>query len=503
MNDISLQNYADLGIGQGIAGNFNPADVQELYKAMSAGALTGRDTTNSLVASGAPLKVESLENTLKILTNTPKHTPLFYRIGKKPATNTIEEYNQLVSYGEMDGGFTLEGELPEAADSVYRRKAQFIKYLGVVGGVTHPMQLVNTGSGISNMIAQETKNKVELMTKMIEGYLPFADSRIVPEHFNGFFAQHFIDGGFSTLDAYQDSEVVIDMRGSVLTDTAVENASLGVVNNYGLADMLISSPRTFSNYVTRYHSKKLINPVPQQVRDGVFGQRVKEIITQNGDVEIMQSNFFRFSTAKTTATLATSQKAPAAPVADGVTPAATANDALNRFTDFTGDYYYAVTARNRYGESALTPLTAAALLTVAAGKSVDLKFTAGNGVAEPATGFCIYKSEKNPVGTVAQTTFYKVFEVSTTDLATGYDGGAAGIIRDRNRFLPNTDQAMLVEWDADQVLAWKQLAPMMKMNLAITAPIQRFMVLCYGTPILYATKKMVRFINIGNAITGN
>ena len=130
MNDISLQNYADLGIGQGVAGNFNPSDLQALYKAMSAGQITGRETADSLVASGASLKVESLENTLKILVNTPKHTPLFYRIGKKPATNTIEEYNQLISYGEMDGGFTLEGELPEAADSVYRRKAQFIKYLG-------------------------------------------------------------------------------------------------------------------------------------------------------------------------------------------------------------------------------------------------------------------------------------------------------------------------------------------------------------------------------------
>lgn len=502
MDNISLQNYADLGIGQGVAGNFNPADVQELYKAMSAGQITGRETADSLVASGAPLKVESLENTLKILVNTPRHTPLFYRIGKKPATNTVEEYNQLVSYGEMDGGFTLEGELPEAADSVYRRKAQFIKYLGVVGGVTHPMQLVNTGSGIANMIAQETKNKVELMTKMIEGYLPFADSRIVPEHFNGFFAQHFLEGGYSTLDMYQNSEVVVDMRGSVLTDTAVENASLGVVNNYGLADMLISSPRTFSNYVTKYHSKKLINPVPQQVKDGIFGQRVKEIITQNGDVEIMQSNFFRFSTEKTLATLATSQKAPAVPVADGVAPVAAEDDALNRFTDFTGDYYYAVTARNRYGESALCSLNAA-LFTVAAGKSVDLKFTAGNGVAEPATGFCIYRSEKNPVGTAAQTKFYKIFEVSATELAAGYDGGLQGLVRDRNRFLPNTDQAMLVEWDADQVLAWKQLAPMMKMNLAIVAPIQRFMVLCYGTPILYAPKKMVRFINIGSSISDN
>lgn len=503
MNNISLQDYASLGLGQAFGGDYSQQDVAALYKAMSAGQITGRETNNSDTASGAALKVESLENTLKVLTNTPKHTPFFYRIAKKPATNTVEEYNQLVSYGNFDGGFTLEGELPESSDSIYRRKSQLVKYLGVVGGVTHPMQLVNTNSGVANMIAQETKNKVELMTKMIEGYLPFADSRIVPEHFNGFFAQHMIDGGYATNANYFDSEIVVDLRGSVLTDTAVENGSLAVINNYGIANMLISSPRTFSNYVTKYHSKKLIMPVAEQIKDGIFGQRVKEIVTQNSDVETMQSNFFKFSIPKTTATGASSAKAPAAPVADVSAPAAAIDDATNKFTGFTGDYYYGVTAKNRYGESALTPLTASALLSIAAGKGVDLKFTAGNGVAEAATGFCIYRSEKNPTSTLAGTTLYKLFEVSAVELAQGYNGAGPGLVRDLNQWLPNTDQAMLVEWDADQVLAWKQLAPMMKMNLAITAPIQKFMVLCYGTPMLYAPRKMIRFINIGSEITGN
>lgn len=501
MDQITLQNYSDLGIGQQFAGDYNHQDVGALMKALSAGAITGRETADSLSASGAPLKVESLENTLKILTNTQRHTPFFAKIGKKPATNTVEEYNQLVSYGSLEGGFTLEGELPEGADSIYRRKANHIKYLGVVGGVTHPMQLVNTGSGVANMIAQETKNKVELMTKLIEGYLPFASSKIVPEHFDGFMAQHE-SGSELTLGGYYDSPLVIDMRGSVLTDTAVENASQTIIDNFGYGDIIISSPKTFSNFVTKYHANKLVNPVPQQVKDGLFGQRVKEIITQNTDVEIMQSNFFKFSTGKLTTQLATSSKAPAAPTKDGVTPIAAVDDTSNKFTGFTGDYFYAVSAKNRYGESALTALSNS-LVTVAAGKSIDMKFIAGVGAAEPATGFCIYRSEKNPTGTITDTVLYKIFEVSTTELTAGFDGGTAGIIRDRNRYIPNTDQAMMVEWDMDQVLAWKQLAPMMKMNLAITAPIQRFMVLCYGTPMLYAPRKMVRFINIGKTIVSD
>ena len=500
-NGISLSDYADMARGAGAGGHYSQQDVEMLLKAMEAGAVTGRDVTDSTTASGAPLKVESLENTLKILTNTKKHTPLFFRIGKKPATNTVEEFNQLVSYGGLEGGSLLEGELPENSDSVYVRKAAIVKYYGVVGGVTHPMQLVQTGSGVANMMAQETKNKVELLTKILEGKLPFADSRKIATDFNGFFAQHEIGTGYSTLDQYQDSEVVVDCRGSVLTDTMVEQASLGVVNNYGIADMLISCPRVFSRFVTRYHNKKLIMPVTEQVKDGIFGQRMSTIVTQNGDVEIMQSNFFRNGVAKTTSSTATSAKAPAAPVADLSTPAAAETDALNRFANFTGDYFYAVSAKNRFGESAITPLGTSAV-SVASGKSVDLKFTAGSG-SYAAECFCIYRSKKDPVGTYAQTEYFKLFEVSATELATGYDGASAGLVRDRNRFLPDTDQAFLVEWDSDQVLAWKQLAPMMKMDLAIIAPVMRFMVLCYGTPILYAPKKFVRFINIGDTISGS
>ena len=89
-----------------------------------------------------------------------------------------------------------------------------------------------------------------------------------------------------------------------------------------------------------------------------------------------------------------------------------------------------------------------------------------------------------------------MFEVSLDDVTRGYDGGAAGAIRDNNRWLPNCDQAMLVQFD-NEVIEFAQLAPLMKMDLALLSPAYRFMILLYGTPFLYAPKKMVRLINIG------
>ena len=68
-----------------------------------------------------------------------------------------------------------------------------------------------------------------------------------------------------------------------------------------------------------------------------------------------------------------------------------------------------------------------------------------------------------------------------------------------NRFLPDTDQSMLAQFD-NEVVEFAQLAPLMKMDLAVLSPAFRFMVLLYGTPFLYAPKKMVRFINIGKFV---
>lgn len=491
----NLAEFLNSDYNGGVAGQYSPADVEMLLKAMTAESITGRETTDSLVASGAPLKVESLESTMKVLTAQPKHYPLFARVSKKPAVNTVEEYNQLVSFGNFDGGFTMEGELPEEADSIYRRKAQLVKFFGVLGGVSHPMQLVNTGSGVANMIAQETKNKASLVMQMQEQYLPFADSRIVPEHYNGIFAQHEVESGYNNYDEYMNSEHVIDLGGNALTDTAVEQAVRTTIDNFGSGDLLISTPGTFSNYVTRYHDKKMIFPIPQQVRDGVFGQRVNEIITQNGGVEILQSNFFRNTMAlngKTKLSAYTSSKAPAAP---STVTATAVSDSLSKIrTSEVGDYYYAVSAKNRYGESALTLV--ASMTTLTAGQAVDLTITPGTGTYA-ATGFVVYKTKVNPAND--SVAFHKLFEVPASAVTNGYDGSTTKV-RDRFRFMPSTDQAWLPEWDGDQVFAFKQLAPLMKMNLAITAPISRFMILMYGTPILYAPRKTVRFINIGREI---
>ena len=67
---------------------------------------------------------------------------------------------------------------------------------------------------------------------------------------------------------------------------------------------------------------------------------------------------------------------------------------------------------------------------------------------------------------------------------------------EKNRSIAGCEESFLID-SSEDVWSFKQLAPLMKMDLAVLSPATRFMLLLYGTPILYAPKKMVTFKNIG------
>lgn len=464
--------------------------LQQLNKALEAQQITGTQTLDSRDSSGAPLKVESLDGTLKNVTYRRKDIKLWQAIPKNKAYNTVEEFNQIESYGDDRGGFYQEGELPGEEDTTYVRRSELVKYLGVTRSVTHPMQLVNTMIG--NAVNKEAENGTLWLLRKINRSLAYGNSEIVPEEFNGLYKQHQNNDVFNTLEDYFSSEVVIDLRGNTLQEGDLETGAESIIENFGLGNQFFAPPKVISDFVKNFYGNKFVQLDGSQVKQSTVGQSVKNFESQFGDIGFNYDIFLKSKGAKTTASGANSTKAPAAPTADGITPVAVVADAGTKFgSSDAGDYLYAVSALNRHGESALTVLGTAA--TVTAGDAIDLKFTATAGVY-PTTGFAIYRTKKDQTAGTAN--FYPIFEISTAQLTNGFDGGAAGITRDRNRFLPDTEQAFMIQNDME-VHAFKQLAPLMKMDLAVLSPSYRFMILLYGTPILYAPKKMIRYVNIG------
>lgn len=492
---ITLSDYANSSVNdQAFAGGGSMEDLNQLQKALEAGEITGRDTTNSTTDSGAPLKVESLDKTLKHLTFEKKDIVFWQNVPKKAAYNTVEEYNQLVSYGADRGGFNNEGELPQEEDSTYVRRAQLVKFLGVTKSVTHPMQLVNTMVG--NIVQREIENGTLWILRKLDKALFFGDEAIIPQEFNGFLAQQARADSWADLDAYNNSSSVVDCRGQSLKETFIESAANSIIENFGLGDQLYAPPAVLSNFVKNFYGSKFIQPNTAALSNGIMGQKVQSFDSQFGTIGLNWDLFFQKLPSKLITAPATSANAPATPTVGGAPIVAVGADALSKWsvTD-AGNYFYAVSGLNRFGESGLLSLSNVAT-TIVSGGAVDLQFTATAG-PNATTGFRIYRSKKN-IAAYNSDVYYPLFDISVAEVTAGYDGAAASKVRDRDRVLPNCDQALLVQQN-NEVIEFAQLAPLMKMDLAVLSPAYRFMCLLYGTPFLYAPKKMVRFINIGTA----
>lgn len=487
-----LQDYQDGFLGGQQEG------AMELLKAMQAGQITGRDTTGQTLTM-EPLKAESLETTLKLLEYRQQDIKLFNRMPKLQAYNTVEEFLQLSSYGVDRGGFYNEGALSDVEDSQYIRRAENVKYLQVTGSVTMQAQMVRS---YVDAMRKEVENKAMWIMRRANIKMTSGDANLIPQEWNGLYKQHAAVGSssdflYSTLEQYFTSTVIIDLRGRSLKQADLEIGAVNVDLNYGNVTDLFAPTTVISTLSQDYYQRQRILQNAANGYEGVIGTIPKAISTTMGDVALMGDKFLRGRPGTTLAAAVADPKAPAAPTA-GTNPALVA-DSSSKYgtgtTTETGTTRYAVSAINSFGESALT-LLGAADVTIAANFSVDLTFTATAGT-NTTTGFRIWRTLPT-VGTSG--VFYPLFTVSTGELAAGYDGAAALSVRDRGRFLPNTEQAFLTEM-ADDVLSFKQLAPISKLDLAVISMARNFITFMFGTPVLYTPKKMIRYINCSNAYT--
>lgn len=487
MNTIGLDNYSEGFMGSEDGGQL------ELIKAMQAGQITGRDTTN-LALTQEPLKAESLEKTLKVLDYRTKDIKLFNAMPKLTAYNTVEEFLQLRSYGTQRGGFYNEGELSNVEDSTYERRAQLVKYMQVTGEVTMQAQMVRS---YVDAMKKEVENKMLWIMRLANTSLTKADSTIIDQEFNSLYQQHAAitpGGEYTTFDDYYNSNVVIDLRGNSLKQENVEQAAIDVDLNFGNPTDLFAPTTVISALSQDYYQRQRIF-MDGKGFEGTIGTIPKAISTTIGDINLHADKFMKTDLPRLATDNATSPQAPPAPT---MTAASSADTRVKYAGSELGNVYYAVSSINRYGESALTVYGTA--VTLSAGHGADLTTAAVNG-ANPTSGFVVYRTLITTAGSPSGLTFYPIFKASAaTVAASGFNGAGAGVIRDLGYFLPNTEQCFVAEMN-DDVLSFKQLAPMSKLDLAVLSMSRRFIVFLFGTPVLYAPKKMVRIINVGKSLT--
>jgi hypothetical protein len=487
LNDYSM---AFLGGGQ--------ENALDLLKAMQAGKITGRDTAD-MSLTYEPLKAESLERTLKLLESRQKDIRLMNAMPKLTAYNTVEEFLQLSSYGSQRGGFYNEGELSDVEDSTYIRRSALIKYMQVTGEVTMQAQMVKS---FIDAMRQETENKVMWITKRANTAMTKGNSSLVPQEWDGIYKQHASIGvgeGFlySTLEDYYTSTTVVDLRGKSLKQKHIEDAAVNIDANFGNVSDLFAPTKVLSTLSQDYFKDQriMLNASSPASYNGTIGTIAKSIDTTIGNVALTPDKFMAAEPSRLLTDPAHTDKAPSAVISTSI--AVTADTSSKFVTGETGVAYYAVAARNRYGESALTLIGTSA--TIAVGSSVDLTFANGSG-SNAASSYVVYRTKITTAGSATGLPFYPIFEVSVAERTAGYDGGAAGKVRDRGRILPDMESAFITEM-VEEVLSFKQLAPISKLDLAVLSMSKRFITFLFATPQVYAPKKIVKFINCAKVVT--
>lgn len=443
------------------AGASSPQDLFDLQKALGTGTSAVAGQTD-----GSALRVEALEGTLKVLTFLMKHIKLWRMIPKRRAFNTVEEFNQLLSYGDYTNPFFQEGGLPDEEDAIYRRQISVVKFLGNTRVVSHPLAMVRPAHG--PVITRETMNGVMWLLERLETSLFHADDRLNPLHFKGI-GQQIEEGA---------PDSIIDLRGEPLESANVEIGAQFIADRKGFLELIMAPSGVHADLAMSYYGSQRVL-VPPAHADGIFGTPLKGIATNNGLVQV-ETNIF-LQPGGTPPTKA-GKKSPASP--PSFTGAAVS--ATSQFT--SGTYDYVITAVGERGtESLPTPITAA--VTVA-GPGEVARLTIGRVATDPqAFSYRIYRKESG--------TFKFMKEIPDPSLADPTFAGSTFTYDDANGDLPGTSRVFGFYMNPQQGIAFAQLAPLMKMNLALISAAFRFLVLLYGTPEVYAPAKQIIWKNVG------
>ncbi len=483
---------SDLSAFQGAANGYagfgrgSEQEVENLSKALEAGYQIGAGRTG-----GSALRVESLEASLKVLTYTSSHIKFWKKIPKSPAYSTVEEYNQLSDYGGKQNPFVQEGELPQASDTSYVRRTQLVKFLGTVREVTHQASLVHPAHG--DLIALENQSGILWLLEQVERNLFQGDASLAADGE----AEQW-DG----MDSLIDPTSVLDLENNPLQEADMEEAANEIIENFGFPTDMYLGTRTMSDLVKTFYPRERIQmPAPM---NGQIGNTIQTIATQAGVIEFNPDVFIRQTPTPPGA--ATSPNAPATPAS--ITPvtvngSATDGDFNKASPAGANDYYYVATAANRFGESAplaIGPTVEISQIQKDAGRSIDLTINNPGVIgAFPPEYFRIYRT-KAQATTAAVPTDLSSFALVLSVPAASQAAAGVTVVNDVNLQLPFTSTAYLGEL-TPSVLTFRQLMPMMKMDLAVVSPAYRWMILLYGTPILFAPKKWIRLINIGQLET--
>lgn len=486
MNPIELsQAYPQNYVGHGDFGNIDV--LENLQKALTAGS--GVDA--AAFAGGRALIPESLENTLVNVLWSQDEARLFQRVKKRPIPSPVHQWDKRTAVGNSDGAWVAEGGTSFEKDQTIARVYETAKYLQTLRKATLQATLSNM---IENAMTIEQNAGALWVIREVEKVLFYGNDYMITEQPKGILQQinRGAQGGATPdlPDTYGSfvGDNILDVRGASADSATFENkmneATRVIRDSYGKGSLLLVSTMVMQD---------VQNLLRDRIRFGV-GQVVGTAIfnrypTPFGELELLDDVFIREGAVPGTPSILAG--VPSTPTENTApTDTALAGSEISFFGAVEaagGTYDYAVTAVNKFGESAAVALTQ--LASVTAGQKVVIIIAEG---ATAPVAYNLYRS-KQGAGT-GDLRYVKTFKRT----------GANTTVADFNAELPGTSHGFILTMDqVYDAIEWFQFLPMMKFDLYPTnQAVYPFLMMLFGALALKKTEQAAYVRNISPANMG-
>jgi hypothetical protein len=479
MNPVALADqYPQNFVGHGDFGNVDV--LENLQKALTAGS--GVDA--GAFTGGRALIPESLENTLVNVLWSQDEARLFQRVKKQPIPSPVHQWDKRTAVGNSDGAWVAEGGTSFEKDQTIARIYETAKYLQTLRKATLQATLSNM---IENAMTIEQNAGALWVIREVENALFYGDDDMITEQPKGIIQQ--INKAADNLSTYGSyvSDNIVDVRGAAADSSEFEkkmNEGTRIIrDSYGKGSLLLISTMVMQDIQNLLRDRIRFN-AGQSVGTTVFNRYP----TPFGELELLDDIFIQEGAVPGTPSVLAG--VPSTPTENSApTDTALAGSEISFFTaaDAVGTYDYAITAINKFGESAPVAMTQLASVTV---NQKVVMIVAEGGTAPVA--YRLYRS-KQGAGT-GDLRYVKTFKRT----------GANTTVADFNAELPGTSHAFILTMDqVYDAIEWFQFLPLMKFDLYPTnQAVYPFLMLLFGALALKKTEQHVYIRNISPANMG-
>lgn len=445
---------------------------QPLVKALATSGISG-------MADGTNLLLQNLDSIMTSVLFSEEQLVKQRFIERVPSINPIYQWNRRNQYGTSRGANAFaEGAIGPVGLGSWSRNTEPVRFFGVQRGTTVISNLAGALGGMfTNPVEEEEYDGTMQLLGSVEHALVWGNQTIKDDGGSDI----FYDGLYRNLKANAPKNI-IDMHGKPMTFDVISGIAASMAKAYVTTTRDIGSFLTPDTLATlqlmKTESERNMNLT---ARDGGFaaGTPIEGYRTQIGWMPFTQDVFLEpFDGGK--APLSVADKGACATPA-GVTAAAGAPGVgvtSNFLAADAGTNYYTVSAFNAQGES--LGFTLAAGTVTAAGQVVTVTIPNITG----AWGYRVYRgiasngSDAQWIGDVASS------------------GGANVTFVDDNSIMPGTDVACFMNKNPmNMVMA--QMAPLLKLPLAIQNTTIPFGLLYLHTLAVKAPERQFMVVNIG------